>query len=109
MESVDAPLEVILKGVISKANQLKKPAKLSWEKLSNVIIRNGGGELDFDTFETEYNTNPNIQGIVVNYDQHGIELISDHSSEESGTVEDPEVQTDEVGKMAKRATRREIG
>lgn len=109
MESVDAPLEVILKGIISKANQLKKPAKMSWEKLSNVLIKNGSGELDFDTFEDEYNSNPNIPGLVVNYDQHGIELISDHSSEETTSIEEPEVQSDEVGKMAKRATSREIG
>lgn len=108
MESVESPLEVVLKGIISRANQLNKPAKLTWDRLSKILVKNGGSDLDFDSFEAEYNSNPQIQGLVTNYDQNEIELISNATDAENVDV-DTAPQSDEVGKMAKRATDRAIG
>lgn len=109
MESVETPLEVVLKGIISKANQLNKPAKLSWERLSKILVKSGGSDIDFDSFEQEYNQNPQVQGLVSNYDQGHIELVSNSEEVTDAPVEEPAAQSDEVGKMAKRATNREIG
>ena len=71
-------------------------------------MKNGGSDIDFDSFESEYNVNPQVQGLVTNYDQNGIELVSNVESSNT-PVEEPNPQSDEVGKMAKRATNRAIG
>lgn len=110
MESVESPLEVVLKGIISRANQLNKPAKLDWGRLSKILLKNGGSDIDFDSFESEYNANPQIQGLVSNYDQNEIELVSNVSDNTPEIAPDETTpQSDEVGKMAKRATNRAIG
>lgn len=97
---------MVLKTIISKADSLGKIPKLKWDSLSKYAANAGINDLDFDAFETEYNSNPLIQSLVTDYNKDGITLISkkDQAQDSEEVTSEPgEDEFNQVDMMAKRA------
>jgi hypothetical protein len=89
--------------MIGSADNQDQPAYLSWDALNQIMRNMKAPQFDFDGFKMIYDSNPDIQPLIKNFDNKGLTLATAKDSEE------PEVTGDqpadgEVDQMAQRAT-----
>lgn len=65
----------VLRNFIGRASSKKSPAKLNWASLER-IAKISGFELaaDYETFKAIYDSHPEIQNLIKNFNADGIEL-----------------------------------
>lgn len=66
---------VVLKNFVGRYASKGQPAKLNWQALDK-IASSSGIELmaDYDTFKAMYDSSPQLQSLVKNFNADGIEL-----------------------------------
>lgn len=94
---------MILKSLISSAEEKKSPATFTWNEL-NQKVPNLDHPLDYYTFLSYHDSDPSIKMLTAHFDDNGIELKTKNSIIRKKDQED---QT--VSKMAKRATAKARG
>lgn len=70
------------------------------------LMRNVGYGLAYDDFKKMYDENPQVQGLVGNFNEHEITLGSDQPDPEVSDQEDADSQVDQ---MAQKAAQNNIG
>tara|TARA_B100000927_G_scaffold42128_1_gene30015 strand:+ start:591 stop:875 length:285 start_codon:yes stop_codon:yes gene_type:complete len=89
--------------LIGSADNQDQPAYLSFDALNNIMKNMKAPQFDYDGFKVLYDTNPDLQPLVKNFDQDGVELSTKSTaSGDDATV--PQDDTGAVDKMAQRAT-----
>ena len=89
--------------MIGSADNQDQPAYLSFDALNNIMKNMKAPQFDYDGFKVLYDTNPDLQPLVKNFDQDGVELnTKSTASGDDATV--PQDDTGAVDKMAHRAT-----
>ena len=66
---------VVLRNYIGRASSKKAPANLNWNGL-NQVLRASGVEVaaDYETFKAMYDASPQLQSMVSNFNDRGVEL-----------------------------------
>lgn len=67
-------LTTVLRNLIGRGDSKKSPQSLSYPALSNILKNMGYGSIDFDQFAKVYDLNPQLQPLIANYDEQGIQL-----------------------------------
>jgi len=102
-----ADLIVVLRNKIRTADAQGQAMMMSWPEVTELMADHGHDEYDYDTFKNMYDTNPDLQSIVANFNGDGITLGTKEKVEPD-TV-DTDVPSDQaVDKMAKRAASKEL-
>ena len=60
--------------MIGSADNQDQPAYLSFDALNNIMKNMKAPQFDYDGFKVLYDTNPDLQPLVKNFDQDGVEL-----------------------------------
>ena len=66
---------VVLRNYIGRAASMKAPSNLNWNGLQQVL-RASGVEVaaDYETFKAMYDSSPQLQSMVSNFNDKGVEL-----------------------------------
>jgi hypothetical protein len=92
---------LLLRNLLSQANDQQQPSYLSWGALSNLPTNMDGQAVNYDTFKSSYDSNPELfKHLVKHYDARGVTLNTQVKKPQQGG------QQDTVSKMAKSATAR---
>lgn len=110
MEAIDDyPLSMVLKSLIAQVNQSGKPGKISWDKLSQISMRIGGPQVDFDSFEKLSSEDPSLQTLVVDYNKKGVILATDDNvSERESETPEPSAPPNKGDAAAIRASNKDM-
>jgi len=99
---------VVLRNYIGRAASKKAPSNLNWNGLQQVL-RASGVEVaaDYETFKAMYDVSPQLQAMVSNFNDQGIELKVPGAPDEKnadGTKDSEE----EVAKIAASAAPQQL-
>ena len=81
----------------------KKIQKISLNKLSQLLKKQGQSQFNYDVFKLAYDSDPKLQELVKNFDQEEITLKS-LAKDDLPAAQGGEGDSDTVNQMAKRAT-----
>jgi len=103
-------LILVLRNQIQRANQSDSEAKLSWTAITNLMKSAGHGNYSYASFKPMFDTNVDLQNIVRNFNQDGVELNTtfDKPEDSADAVDTTSSPTKKVQQMAKRATNKRI-
>jgi hypothetical protein len=100
-------LVLLLRNMVSQADSQNQPSFLSWGALANLMQNLDGPGVNYDTFKSMYDANPDMfKTIVNNFDARGVTLKT--------KAKDPKQQgpgqgEKHIAQMAKAATARRQG
>jgi hypothetical protein len=103
---------VVLKNFVGRNASKKAAAKLNWEAVDR-IMKTSGIELmaDYETFKSMYDSSPQLQMLVKNFNSGGIELnvpgAPDEQPKGDGTAQPQDSQA-AVDKMAASAAPQQL-
>jgi hypothetical protein len=103
---------VVIKNFVGRNASKKSPARLNWQALDR-IMKTSGIELmaDYETFKSMYDSSPQLQMLVKNFNANGIELnvpgASDAAETPDGTAQPQDSQA-AVDKMAASAAPQQL-
>jgi hypothetical protein len=102
-ESTDnSKLVLILKSLISKADEKQIPGNFTWDQINTFMTNIGEEEFSYETFKIVYDSDPSIQNLIDRFDAEGINL---KTKAKTPTPDQGAQQGDDtVNQMAKRAT-----
>ena len=83
-------LETLLRNLVGRGDSKHAPQSLTWPALGNMLKNMGYGGLTYDQFAQIYDSNPQIQPLVRDYNDQGLVL---------GTKEEPEKSQEEPTKV----------
>jgi hypothetical protein len=103
---------VVLKNFIGRYSSKGQSAKLNWQAV-NKIVSSSGIELmtDYETFKSMYDSSPQLQTLVKNFNADGIELNVPGAKEEEPTgdgTQQPQDSQAEVDKIAASAAPQQL-
>jgi|SRR5210317_794231 hypothetical protein len=104
---LEQDLVLLFRNQIQRANAEGSPAELSYQAITNLMKSSGHGDFDYGVFKVMYDSSPEIQSIVQNFNQDGVVLNTQMQKDADGSVDDVDSSpTNNIEKMAKRATKR---
>ena len=104
---LEQDLVLLFRNQIQRANAEGAPAQLSYQAITNLMKASGHGNFDYGVFKSLYDTSPEIQSIVQNFNEEGVVLNTDMQRDADGNIDDVDSSpTNNIEKMAKRATKR---
>ena len=68
-----------------------------------------GLDVDYDAFKAQFDTNPNLKGLVDNFDENGITIKTKAKKLEPGQPSDKQKAMANVKSSAKRAAAKMVG
>lgn len=77
--------------------------------MSKMMQNITGQEINYDAFKSEFDTNPQLKGLVDKFDENGITIKTKNKVEEPGKVGDKEKAKTAVNAAAKRAAAKMVG
>lgn len=97
--SSDTNLVLVLRNLISQADNQNQPSYLSWDALNKIMQNIGDEQFDYNSFKNSYDSSPMVKNLVHRFDNRGVELKTKTTvpNKKQG-----QKQTD-VSKMAKAA------
>jgi hypothetical protein len=100
---------VVLRNYIGRAASKKAPANLNWNGL-NSVLKASGVEIaaDYETFKAMYDTSPQLQAMVSNFNDKGIELKVPGSPDELGNPNGTKDSEEEIAKIAASAAPQQL-
>ena len=105
-DAIESNITTALKSLINIANERNKPAKFKWDTFSKYLVNMGLDAMDYDTFSSLYDSDETLQSLVKNYNEKGVELNSDVSSNDQKSGVDSEPKEDLSG--ARQSARRHL-
>ena len=104
---LEQDLVLLFRNQIQRANAEGAPAELSYQAITNIMKSSGHGSFDYGVFKNLYDTSPEIQAVVKNFNEDGVVLNTELQKDPEGNIDDVDSSpTNTVAKMAKRATKR---
>ena len=104
---LEQDLVLLFRNQIQRANSEGAPAELSYQAIGNLMKASGHGSFDYGIFKSVFDQSPDLQATVKNFDQDGVVLNTEIQKDTDGTLDNVDSSpTDNVEKMAKRATNR---
>ena len=104
---LEQDLVLLFRNQIQRANAEGSPAELSYQAITSLMKASGHGNFDYGVFKSLYDTSPEIQSIVQNFNEEGVVLNTDMQRDADGNIDDVDSSpTNNIEKMAKRATKR---
>lgn len=100
-------LVILLRNQIQTADNQEQSLNFSYEELSALMNDSGHGEYSYDTFKTMYDSNPQLQAIIGNFNADGITLNTTMQPEPK-TIDVDQDPAAGVDAMAKRAASKRI-
>jgi hypothetical protein len=105
VEGTSDNLVLLLRNMVTHANSQQQPSFLSWSALSNLMQNMDGDNINYDSFKSSYDSNPEaFKTLVQNYDARGITLKTQKKEVKQG-----DQAPGAVAQMAKSATARRQG
>ena len=103
-------LILVLRNQIQRANQSDSEVKLSWTAITNLMKSAGHGNYSYASFKPMFDANADLQNIIRNFNQDGVELNTtfDKPEDSADAVDTTSAPTKKVQQMAKRATNKRI-
>lgn len=68
-----------------------------------------GQEINYDAFKAEFDANPQLKGLVDNFDENGITIKTKNKAQEPATAGNKEKAKAAVNASAKRAAAKMVG
>jgi len=104
---LEQDLVLLFRNRVQRANAQGIPAELSYEEITNLMKASGHGSFDYGVFKSLYDSSPEIQAVVQNFNEDGVVLNTQMQQDADGTIDNVDSSpTNNVEKMAKRATKR---
>ena len=104
---LEQDLVLLFRNQIQRANSEGAPAELSYQAIGNLMKASGHGSFDYGTFKSIYDSSPELQAVVKNFNEDGVVLNTQMQKDADGTIHDVDSSpTNNIEKMAKRATNR---
>jgi hypothetical protein len=101
---------VVLKNFIGRASSKSAASKLNWKALDK-IINSSGIELmaDYETFKAMYDSSPQLQTLVKNFNADGIELnVPGAPDADQEPTQDGETSAEKIDKIASAAAPKQL-
>lgn len=100
---------VVLKNFIGRYSSKNSPAKLNWMAL-NKITRSSGIEnmADYETFKAMYDSTPQLQSLVKNFNADGIELNVPGAPDAEQPKQDGKTSAEKIDKIASAAAPKQL-
>jgi hypothetical protein len=100
---------VVLRNFIGRHSSKHAPAVLNWTALNN-ILKTSGIELaaDYQTFKAIYDSSPQIQALVKNFNADGIELNVPGAPDADEPAQDSETSQEKVDQTAASAAPQQL-
>jgi hypothetical protein len=74
-DSIGDKFIVVLRNYIGRAASMKAPSNLNWNGLQQVLKASGVEvAADYETFKAMYDSSPQLQSMVSNFNDKGVEL-----------------------------------
>ena len=95
---------VVLRNYIGRAASMKAPSNLNWNGLQQVLKASGVEvAADYETFKAMYDSSPQLQAMVSNFNDKGVELKVPGSPDELGNPNGTKDSEEEIAKIAASA------
>lgn len=95
---------VVLKNFIGRYASKGAPATLNWKALDRIVQSSGVEVMaDYETFKAMYDSSPQLQTLVKNFNADGIELNVPGIPSAAEPTQDGETSQDKVDKTAASA------
>lgn len=91
-----------------RAEDQKSPSYYSWTALSKILKNVNGSTIDYNVFDSEYQTNELLKSLVSSYNSSGVTIKTRNKPESELTSEPDDVGDSNIDKMAKRASEKMI-
>jgi hypothetical protein len=101
---------VVLKNFIGRAASKGAPSKLNWKALDK-IVSSSGVELmaDYETFKAMYDSSPQLQTLVKNFNVDGIELnVPGAPDADQEPAQDGKTSAEKIDKIASAAAPKQL-
>lgn len=83
---------MVLKSIQDTANNKNVPASMTWDALNRATQAYGAPDVDFDSFSERFDSDPVIQSLIDNFDEHGI-VIKTHRGSEQAAMPQADTET----------------
>jgi hypothetical protein len=101
---------VVLKNFIGRYSSKKAPAKLNWSALDRITQSSGIETMaDYETFKAMYDSSPQLQTLVKNFNADGIELnVPGAPDADKEPTQDSETSAEKIDKIASAAAPKQL-
>lgn len=99
----------VLKNLQGRADSKNKPAKFSWQAMSQMMQNITGQEINYDAFKAEFDANPQLKNIVDNFDENGVTIKTKNKIAPAGVPGDKVKSQANVMSSAKKAASNLLG
>jgi hypothetical protein len=101
---------VVLKNFIGRYSSKKAPAKLNWGALDRITQSSGIETMaDYETFKAMYDSSPQLQTLVKNFNADGIELnVPGAPDADKEPTQDGETSAEKIDKIASAAAPKQL-
>lgn len=65
---------MVIRGLQNSANNKNVSAPMTWDALNRALGAYGAPDIDFERFSQLYDSDPVIQSMIDNFDEHGIQI-----------------------------------
>ena len=74
---------MVIRGLQNSANTKNVSAPMTWDALNRALGAYGAPDIDFDRFSQLYDSDPVIQSMIDNFDEHGIQIKTNAGSKQA--------------------------
>ncbi len=99
------PLVLVLRSIQNTANNKNSPASMTWDAINRATQAYGAPDIDYERFSQRYDNDPNLQSIIDNFDENGIQIKTNAGSASPKQVGGEDKGASMVAAAAKRATK----
>jgi hypothetical protein len=92
----------------NQAEAKKITTPYNWASISNMLKNNTGQELDYDSFKSMVDANPNIENLFHSFDDRGITFIKPAADKTAVAAKKEKAQAG-INASAKRAASKIVG
>jgi hypothetical protein len=98
-------LQQVLLTLQARADSKRQPAQYSWEAINQILANAEGNSVDYNAFKAEYDSNPNLKGLIHRFDADGLVIKTKNRADD---IPVGDTGPSDVDRMAKRAAAKEI-
>lgn len=91
----------VLTTLQSRADSKKSTSQYSWDAISGMMQNITGQKVDYDSFKAAFDSNPELKGLIDNFDDDGIVIKT--KEKVKPTVQGQPTDTGAINASAKRA------
>ena len=100
---------VVLRNYIGRAASMKAPSNLNWNGLQQVLKASGVEvAADYETFKAMYDSSPQLQAMVSNFNDKGVELKVPGAPDELANPNGTKDSEEEIAKIAASAAPQQL-